>query len=101
MAKGYIVARVSVNDPDAYMEYIKNARIAMDKYGATILAAGGKAESLEGDKRDRNVILEFESYEQAKVYFNSPEYQSAREHRAAAGVSEGEFIVIEGIESAH
>ena len=37
MAKGYIVARVSVNDPDAYMEYIKNARIAMDKYGATIL----------------------------------------------------------------
>ena len=44
MAKGYIVARVSVNDPDAYMEYIKNARIAMDKYGATILAAGGMAE---------------------------------------------------------
>jgi uncharacterized protein (DUF1330 family) len=101
MAKGYIVARVSVSDPDAYMEYIRNASVAMKKYGATILAAGGRSEALEGEKRDRNVILEFESFDQAKAYFNSPEYQSARLHRAAPGVSVGEFVVIEGVDEAH
>jgi uncharacterized protein (DUF1330 family) len=101
MAKGYIVARVSVSDADAYLEYIKGARIAMEKYGATILAAGGRAEALEGEMRDRNVILEFESVDQAKKYYNSPEYQQARQHRAAPGVSLGEFVVVEGVEPAH
>lgn len=98
MAKGYIVARVSVADNDAYMTYAKGARVAMEKYGARILALGGQYTALDGDARERNVILEFDSYDTALAYFNSPEYQAARENRKADGVSVGEFIAIEGFD---
>jgi uncharacterized protein (DUF1330 family) len=98
MAKGYIVARMTVSDPDAYMEYAKGARVAMEKYGARILALAGRTDALQGQARERNVILEFESFEQAQAYYRSPEYQAAREHRIAAGVSEGEIVAIEGFD---
>ncbi len=48
----------------------------------------GKYEPLDGVARPRNVILEFESYDQAKAYFNSPEYQAAREHRIGGSTGE-------------
>ena len=96
MPKGYIIARVSVDDPESYAVYAKGAFAAMQNYGARILARGGKSEALEGPSRPRNVILEFESYDQAKAYFNSPEYQAAREHRVNG--STGEFVVVEGFD---
>ena len=98
MAKGYIIARVTVDDNDAYMEYAKRARVVMAEYGAKILVLGGQSESLQGEKRDRNVVLEFESFDKAKAYYNSDGYQAAREHRIAPGVSEGEFLLIEGFD---
>ena len=96
MAKGYIIARVTVDDNEAYMRYAQGALIAMKKYGARVLARGGKFEALDGEARPRNVILEFESYDQAKAYFNSPEYQAARAHRV--GKSVGEFVLVEGFD---
>lgn len=96
MPKGYIIARVDVEDTEAYMRYAKGAGVAMAKYGAKVLARGGKSESLEGTARARNVIMEFESYDQAKAYFHSPEYQEARAHRT--GKATGEFVVVEGFE---
>lgn len=96
MPKGYIIARVDVEDNEAYMRYAKAAGPAMEKYGAKVLARGGKCESLDGTARARNVILEFESYEAAKTYFNSPEYQAARQHRV--GAAQGEFVVVEGFD---
>ena len=96
MPKGYIIARVTVDDNDAYMRYAQGASVAMKKYGARILARGGKYEALDGEARPRNVILEFESYDQAKAYFESPEYQAARAHRM--GKSIGEFVLVEGFD---
>ena len=32
MAKGYIIARVTVDDNDAYMEYAKRARVVMEEF---------------------------------------------------------------------
>jgi uncharacterized protein (DUF1330 family) len=96
MPKAYIIARVTVSDTGSYAEYAKGAFQAMRKYGARILARGGRSEALEGEARARNVILEFESYDQAKAYFNSPEYQAARALRV--GGSQGEFVVVEGFD---
>lgn len=68
----------------------------MAKYGARILVLAGANEALQGEARDRNVILEFESFDRAKEYYASPEYQEAKEFRTAAGVSHGEILAIEG-----
>lgn len=94
MPKGYIIARVTVDDPEQYSVYARMAGEAMRKYGGTPLARGGRAEALEGEARPRNVIIEFESFEAAKAYFHSPEYQAARKERE--NVSIGEFVVVEG-----
>ena len=66
MPKGYIIARVTVDDNDAYMHYAAGARIAMAKYGARILVLGGQHTALDGAARPRNVVLEFESFERRR-----------------------------------
>jgi uncharacterized protein (DUF1330 family) len=94
MAKGYIIARVSVLDGEGYKIYATAASEAIRKYGGRPLARGGRCEILEGEGRMRNVILEFDSYEQARTYYYSAEYQSALKHRI--GISVGDFILVEG-----
>ena len=60
------------------------------------IVRGGKCEIVEGEARMRQVVLEFDSYEQAKTYFFSPEYQAARKLRN--GISIGDLVVVEGVE---
>ena len=96
MTKGYVIARVTVNDPDAYQRYADLARVAMERHGAKILARGGRYAALEGEARPRNVILEFQSYEAALAYWNSPDYQAARAHRL--GAADIELCVVEGVD---
>lgn len=94
MPKAYIIARVDVSDPDAYALYAKGAGEAMKIHGARIVVRGGPAEVLEGEGRARNVVLEFPSAEAARAYFNSPEYQAARQHRL--GKAAFDAILVEG-----
>ncbi len=96
MPKGYVIARVTVSDPDAYKRYAELARVAMEQFGARILARGGRYEALEGDARPRNVILEFDSFETAVSYWKSQAYQSARSHRL--GAAEIELCAVEGVD---
>jgi uncharacterized protein (DUF1330 family) len=94
MPKGYVIARVTVTDPQAYADYAKDATEAIRRYGGRPLVRGGAHEALEGEARARNVVLEFESVEQARRYYYSPEYQAAKAKRAGAAV--GEFVLVEG-----
>jgi uncharacterized protein (DUF1330 family) len=95
MAKGYWIARVDVTNPDAYKKYVEGSAAAFAKYGARFLARGGRAQQLEGPMRARNVVIEFDSPEQAVACYNSPEYQAARQHRL--GAAEAELMVVEGV----
>jgi uncharacterized protein (DUF1330 family) len=94
--KGYIIVRMTVTDPNAYKDYAAVASEAMRKYGCKPLVRGGRSEALEGEARPRNVLLEFESYEAARTYYVSPEYQAAIEKRRPAGI--GEVVLVEGVD---
>lgn len=94
MPKAYMVGRITITDQAKYDEYIKGASLAIAKYGARMLARGGKYETLEGEGRGRNVLLEFESLEAARNYYNSPEYQSAKDKRQGAALAD--IIIVEG-----
>jgi uncharacterized protein (DUF1330 family) len=96
MAKGYIIVRMTVTDPEVYKEYAAMASEAMKKYGCKPIVRGGRSEALEGEARPRNVVLEFESYEAARTYYYSPEYQAAIEKRRPAGI--GEVVLVEGVD---
>lgn len=90
----YWIAHVTVTDPDPYKLYADGAVTAFQKYGARILARGGKSEQLEGNGRPRNVVIEFASMEDALACYNSPEYQAAKKHREGAGLAD--LVIVEG-----
>lgn len=97
MPYAYVVAQVDVKDPDAYEEYRAQVPATIARYGGEYLARGGKVETLEGEPPlGRVVILRFESVEQAKAWYNSPEYAGplAIRHRAAVSRS----MLVEGVE---
>jgi len=92
----YLISLVDVTKPEQYAEYAKLAPIAHKKYGAKILARGGRAEAIEGEAPpNRVVVIEFESYEKAKAFYDSPEYQAARKHRV--GAANFRMILVEGV----
>ena len=85
MPKGYVISRVDIIDPEAYARYAAAATKAIAAHGGKALARGGRHEALEGKARARNVVLEFDSYEAARAYFYSAEYQAARALRRGRG----------------
>jgi uncharacterized protein (DUF1330 family) len=95
MPKGYVISRVDVTDPGAYARYAAAAIKAIAEHGGKPLARGGRSEALEGTARARNVVLEFESFDAARNYFHSEQYQAARALRA--GAAEIEMVLVEGV----
>ena len=96
MPKGYIVARITVDDPDVYADYVRATAPAIAKYGAKMLARGGRHQMLEGGARPRNVIIEFDSFETAVAFYHSEEYQAAV--RIRAPIATAEIVAIEGVD---
>ena len=95
MAKGYWISRVDVTDPEIYKSYLAAAVPAFEKYGARFLTRGGRMDALEGTSRARNVLIEFDSLEQARACYHSPEYTLARTFREKSALAD--LILVEGI----
>jgi uncharacterized protein (DUF1330 family) len=97
MVKGYWVARVTVTNLDEFKKYAVGASEAVAAFDGRYLARGGVFEAVQGEARDRNVIVEFPSYEAALACWNSPQYQAAKALRD--GNCEAEFVVVAGVEA--
>jgi uncharacterized protein (DUF1330 family) len=95
MPKGYWIAHVTVTDPVEYPKYIEAARPAFAKYNAKFIARGGRYTQFEGEERARNVVIEFDSYEDARACYLSPEYQAAKAIRLRAGIAS--MVMVEGV----
>ena len=97
MPKGYWMAHVAVDDPQAYTAYVEGAREAFRRHGARFLARGGAHEEVEGAQgRGRHVLIEFPSYRAALDCWNSEDYQAARAHRLP--VSTATIVITEGVD---
>ena len=92
----YAVVDVRVTDPDRYAEYRKKAPQTIAQYGGRYLARGGTLEVLEGEwSPQRLVLLEFESIERLREWYDSPEY--ARLKKLRTETSSTEFVIVEGL----
>jgi len=93
----YLLGRVAITDPDRYKEYMKETPGVIEKYGGRFIVRGGKVETLEGAEETRRLVLiEFPSFEKAKEFYCSEEYQEAKKLRAGAAV--GQFLAIDGVD---
>ena len=93
----YWVARAKINDPDQYKKYTDRVPAILQKFGAKILARGGKFQILEGPETfGRFVVVEFPSMEQAVACHDSSEYQEAAAFRKDGG-GEVELVIVDGM----
>ena len=91
----YVIADITVTNPDGYAPYRPLAAASVAKHGGRFIVRGGAVESLEGGwLPGRIVIIEFPSMDAARSWHHSPEYQEALKIRLAN--STGRVIMVDG-----
>jgi len=91
----YIVAQLDVKNTNWQKEYGPKAGALVQKHGGkVIVGAGYTIEHLEGKKPLPSVmfILEFPSAEQAKAWYNDPEYAQLIDLRQTG--ADAEIVVL-------
>ncbi len=80
---GYVIgAAQNVNDPAGFAEYQQLAVSTLQQYGGKIVVGSNKIEVADGTWCPSGmVVIEFESLERAKQWYNSPEYSSVKPRR--------------------
>ena len=95
MPKGYFLsAHRSPADPKKRDAYLVLATPAMTEAGGKILAATNIIDAHENGVVEQTVLIEFESFEQAKVAYNSQDYQEAL--KALDGGADRDIRIFEG-----
>ena len=94
MPKGYIIGHITVTDPEAYKEYVARDTPMFEAAGARILVRGGEAENVEGPQYARHVVFEFDSYQAARDFYHSPDYQEVLKIRQAN--ADSMIVLVEG-----
>ena len=83
MPKGYVILTEAIKDPEGMKAYGRAAGAAMG--GVNILAVDTKPTVIEGNWHgDQTVVLEFESVDAARAWYESDAYQEAVKLRQAA-----------------
>ena len=94
MAGYWIVRGGQIRDADALQEYGKLWPSIAAQFGAELLAGKGRVETCEGPQYARQLIVRFDSYEQALACYESAEYAPAKQ--LALQASERELVIVEG-----
>ena len=92
----YLIANVDIKDVEKFKEYLKATPQIIKKYRGKFLARGGDFEVYEGNwNPKRLVLIEFESMQKAKQFYNSPEYQVVKDLRQSSAYTE--WVFVEGL----
>ena len=95
MTKGYVILTEKVTDPEGMKAYGRAAGAAMGN--VKVLAVDAKPQVLEGEWHGhQTVVLEFDSIEDARAWYDSEAYTKARELRQAA--AETNAVIVAGFE---
>ena len=95
MPKGYLIAQLTITDPERYAAYGSAATELLARFGGKAFVRPDTAVVVEGAPRARTAIFEFESLERARAFWESDEYRQAKALRE--GAAEADFILIEGL----
>ena len=98
MKRGYAVILLDVADQKTYARYATMATEMEARHGGRALVAGEAVEGVEGEwPAPRTVVLEFPSIEEARAWYNDPDYQQLIPLRRKA--TDSCVLLIEGLES--
>jgi uncharacterized protein (DUF1330 family) len=90
----YIVAQLKVHDPAMFGRYREAVTPLVDRFGGRYRVRGGELDVLEGDwPYPRLTIIEFQSKDAARLFYESPEYQKVLPLRQES--ADGTVVIVE------
>lgn len=91
-----VIVDIEVTDPVRYEDYKRLASASIAAHGGRYLVRGGRSEVQDGTWTPRRlVVLEFDSFEKAKAWRESPEYAEAKKVREDCARSN--MVIVEGV----
>lgn len=91
----YLVAQITIHDRDEYQKYLDGYNEIFSRYKGIVMAADETPEVLEGEwPYSRTVLIRFPNAEEAKRWYNSPEYRELVKHRHRS--SDANIVLVEG-----
>ena len=92
----YLIGNVTVEDAEGFAEYSERVPEMIERYGGTYRARGGTVEVLEGSWAPARVTLvEFDSLERARGWYESEEYQALAGIRRRS--ANADLVLVEGL----
>jgi uncharacterized protein (DUF1330 family) len=95
----YVISEAdAITDPAGIKEYGAKVRETLAPFDGHyhFVVRGGKTESLDGNAPPEGiVVIEFDTSEQARAWYNSPAYAAIRPVRLAA--LKGRMFIVEGV----
>ena len=90
----YVITEIDVTDAAAFAEYAPKVQPSFAPFGGRYIVRGGKTQSLTGDAPKRVVVLAFDSIDQVRAWYDSPQYESLKVLRDKAG--KARIFAVEG-----
>ena len=98
MAKAYwVVCYRSISDQDKFAAYAKLAPAAVQAMGGRFIVRGPAAQAHENGLKQRVVVIEFPSLEQALAAHDTPAYKEAL--AALDGAADRDLRIVEGLDA--
>jgi len=92
----YVIVDIEIQDAETYERYKQLAPPTIAAHGGRYLVRGGATETLEGSWNPKRIaMLEFPTAEQARAWWNSPEYAAAKALRQAS--TQTDMLLVEGL----
>ena len=99
MPRGYFLGEFEITDPATYEVYRTNVPDIISAHGGRILVRGGDPQPLDGTMPQRRfVIVEFDSPEAARRFYDSDAYQAVLPFRLDASTSNGFVCLLTGVQ---
>ena len=98
MSKGFVILTEAINDPEGMKAYAQAAGPTMRQGGCRILAVDTAPQVVEGTWHgNQTVVLEFDSVDAARAWYESEAYQKAAKLRQAA--ADCNAVIIAGFDT--
>ena len=90
---GYLIFEIEVTDPAAWQHYRTVAGPVMQASGGVFVVASERIETLEGGWLPPSIsVVRFESFDRARQFYYSSEYQALLELRLLASKGRGVLV---------
>jgi uncharacterized protein (DUF1330 family) len=89
----YIIAQIDIHDREEYSKYEDGFDEIFERYKGMVVTVEEDPVILEGEwPYGRTVLIRFPSEEEARRWFDSPEYSELKKHRLDA--SRGNIVLV-------